>query len=154
MHFVSHLQILKLTEHQSAQSKIKIRKYVVMFSMQKLSIRFRLWTVLSFKKLSKSFKYNENRKDDTFSHCLTPTSQAIKSENSFLWVIHDLILLYTFLIILKHFPSIQLLSNFAKDQLSKQCQMPCWNHQNNKNVFFHSQGMMKLNYAVWKCYHK
>ena len=81
-----------------------------MFSMQKLSIRLRLWTLLSFKNF-KSFKYNENRKGYTFSPCLTPTSQAKKSENAFPWVIRDLILLCIFRIILKHFPSIQLSNN-------------------------------------------
>ena len=78
-----------------------------MFPMQKLSTRLRLWTLLSFKNFLK-------QKGDQFSPCLTPTSHAKKSEKSFPWVIHDLILLYIFRIILKHFPSIQLSSNFCE----------------------------------------
>jgi hypothetical protein len=56
-----------------------------------------------------------------------------KSENTYPWVIHDLILLYIFQIILKHFPSLQLSSNF--------CQRPAF--QTVSNAFLKSTKQQK-----------
>lgn len=52
------------------------------------------------------FKYSENKKDDKFSPCLTPTVHSKNSELNPLTRTFDLIPLYILVIILKHFPSI------------------------------------------------